>query len=341
MRKIPVAVLGASGAVGQNFIKLLDKHPYFTINELYGNSTTGKTYTQAVHWGLDACLPTSVADMAIKSMDEKPASKIIFSALPAGLEQDHELELAKAGHYVFSNTRTHRMDQHVPLLVPEVNSRHLELVKYQGTEGFIVTNPNCSTIGLVTGIAPLHYKYGISEMSITTMQAISGAGLKGVAALDILGNIIPYIKGEEEKIAAETNKILGTLERDHVENAGIRIKASCYRVNVLNGHTIDAAITLRKQPPLEEVISTFEDYPHEDNCYSAPEKLIYVHEEPNRPQPRKDVNKDRGMAVSIGRIRYEEGRTLRMTILVNNVIRGAAGLSILNAERALKAGYGQ
>jgi len=329
-----VAIIGATGAVGQRFVQLLEHHPWFDVTEVCGNSTVGMRYGD-IPWMQDTPIPSNVADMIIKPIDNNIEAGIIFSAIQAGTNLEDELR--DHDRWIFSNTRDHRMDEDVPLVIPEVNWRHLVKANFQNP-GFIITNPNCSTIGLVLGVYRLHREYGIDEMSVTTLQAISGAGRTGLPAMDIQDNVLPYIGGEEQKLQTEPLKILGEMDGYDVVHAEIDIHASCYRVPVTDGHTLDVRLRLRNQASVPEIKECLRSATSDTNMPSSCDPLIYVFDENDRPQPRRDRNLGNGMATSVGRIR-EEGDYLRMTILSHNTIRGAAGCSILNAEYCLRENY--
>ena len=335
-----VAILGATGAVGQRFLQLLEHHPWFTVKALMGSEhSVGKLYRDATQWMLESELPTCYADMKLVSSHTTalpPDIDIIFSAIPAEAAREIEGAFAKAGYSVFSNTRTYRMEKDIPLMVPEVNPLHLALIKQQsrrGWKGCIITNPNCIVIPLVMALKPLHDAFGVTHVIVSTMQAISGAGYPGVASLDIVDNIIPYIADEEEKIITETQKILGTPKAP----ARIKISPSCHRVAVVDGHTIDARIGLQRPATATEIIEVLRNYTNplaSLNLPSSPASCLTVLEAPNRPQPKLDRMRGNGMTVCVGRIRPDEvlQNGIKMIILGHNTIRGAAGGAILNAE---------
>jgi aspartate-semialdehyde dehydrogenase len=338
--KKKVAIMGATGMVGQRFVSLLENHPFFEVTSLYGSSKSkGKKYGDVVQWVLEKDIPQYAKDMVVKSFEESPEveESIVFSALPSDVADTLEVELAKSGHFVFSNTSSHRYDRFIPILIPEVNPDHIEAVKYQGTKGFIITNANCSTTGLVIPLKALTERFKISNLFVVTMQAISGAGIHGLYALDIHGNILPYIANEEEKIERETKKILGTFDGEF-KDFELEIFARTNRVPVREGHT--EVVFLEVEAYLPEIISALKEFkgvPQELKLPTAPEKPIVVFEDPLRPQPVLDVNKGNGMSVSVGRIKLK-GSTLTFTVLSHNTIRGAAGGSVLNAELAYVKG---
>lgn len=330
---INVGVLGATGAVGQRFVQLLANHPWFTLTTLTASDrSAGKSYGSVVNWRLDSPFPESISDLIIAptTVDAVKNCDIVFSALPAEIAATLESDIANAGVAVFSNASSHRMEDDVPLLIAEVNPEHAGLIDIQKRnhhrDGFIVTNPNCSTIMLATALAPL-MKYSFTNINVATLQAISGAGFEGVPAFGIYDNVIPYIGSEEEKMAREANKILGTFEGGKVTGAPFSVSASCNRVPVIDGHTLNIWIDVPATPA--EVIDAFRTWhPPFSGLPTQPEKTIQYLDEDNRPQPRLDRNRGNGMTVSVGRVR--EG--IRFVAMGHNTIRGAAGASVLNAE---------
>ena len=341
MEKIKVGILGATGMVGQRFIQLLEDHPWFGISELAASERSAeKPYAEAVsgRWKLETPIPSKTASMMVKECKPGLDCKIVFSALDASIAGHIEEEFAKAGYVVSSNSRNHRMDEDVPLLIPEVNADHTAIIeqqkkKYNG-KGYIVTNPNCSTIGLVLALAPIHQKYGIKKIIVTTMQALSGAGFPGVASLDILDNVIPFIGGEESKMESESLKLLGTLKGGKFVYADIKISASCNRVSVKDGHLESVSIEMEKKPSIDELILTLKEFNplKELNLPFSPPQPIIVKEEENRPQPKYDRDLGKGMASIVGRIRECPVLDYKFLILSHNTIRGAAGAAILNSE---------
>lgn len=335
--KIPVAILGATGSVGQKFIELLSNHPWFEIAELAASDkSAGKKYKNAVDWFLDSPLPEKVADILVQNCEPELNSKVIFSGLDSSVAGEVETNFAKAGHIVISNSKNHRMDKDVPLLIPEVNPDHLELIKYQTFgSGCIVTNPNCSVIGLALALKPLADNFGIETVNVVTMQAISGAGHPRTVNLDIEDNVIPLIKGEEQKVEIEPLKILGSVNRNHVTFSDFKISAQCNRVNVSDGHTECVQIKLKKKAGKDEIINLWEKFsslPQKLNLPLAPSKPIHYFVEENFPQPKHHRGIDKGMAVSIGRLREDPIFNYRFVLLSHNTIRGAAGGAILCAE---------
>lgn len=341
MEKIKVGIFGATGMVGQRFIQLLEDHPWFEISELAASERSAeKPYAEAVsgRWKLETPIPSKIASMMVKECKPGLDCKIVFSALDAGIAGHIEEEFAKAGYVVSSNSRNHRMDEDVPLLIPEVNAEHTAIIEHQrgkyNGKGYIVTNPNCSTIGLVLALAPLHKKYGIKKLVVTTLQALSGAGFPGVPSLDILDNVIPFIGGEEGKMESESLKLLGTLKGGKFVYADIKISASCNRVSVKDGHLECVSIEMEKKPSIDELIRTLKEFNplKELNLPFSPPQPIIVKEEDNRPQPKYDRDLGKGMASIVGRIRECSVLDYKFLILSHNTIRGAAGAAILNAE---------
>jgi len=341
-----VAVLGATGAVGQAFIRLLVDHPWFELTELAASErSAGKPYGDAVHW-LGGELPAHVARMTVRACEPAAVrAELVFSALDSGAAGPVEQAFAQAGRWVVSNAKNHRMDADVPLVIAEVNPDHLALLDGQrstrGWSGGIVTNGNCSTIALVSAIAPLHRRFGIRRAVVATMQAISGAGYPGVPSLDALGNVIPYIKDEEEKVEEETRKFLGTLSNGAVTPASCVVGAHCNRVPVENGHTICVSLELEQRATPEEARTALRDWRGAEAARglpSTPERPVVLRDEPDRPQPRRDVDTGRGMSTVVGRVRDDPVLGLRLVAMAHNVIRGAAGAAVQNAELLLATG---
>ncbi|MCX6687450.1 MAG: aspartate-semialdehyde dehydrogenase [Methanoregula sp.] len=336
---INVGVLGATGAVGQRFVELLADHPWFSLTTLTASDrSAGKLYEEVVNWRLDTPFPQKIAGLKVRPTSPKSMKDVdlVFSALPAEIATDVELEFADAGIAVCSNASSHRMEQDIPLVVPEVNPDHLGLIDVQrdkGRDGFIVTNPNCSTIVMVMALAPLR-PFTFTDVRVATMQAISGAGFAGVAAMAIYDNVIPYIGMEEEKMETESLKIMGTLQGKKVVNAPFRVSASCHRVPVIDGHTMAVWVDIKN--PVEELKKAYRNYkPPIKGLPTLPEKSVLLMEENDRPQPRLDRMRGRGMTVSVGRLR--EG--IRFVAMGHNTIRGAAGASVLNAELITRKKY--
>jgi aspartate-semialdehyde dehydrogenase len=336
---IEVGVLGATGMVGQQFIALLAKHPWFKVTWLGASERSqGKAYRDAAAWRLPAAAPDDVLTRVVEQAAPGNAPKLVFSGLDSGVATEIEGAFASAGHFVISNSRNYRMDAVVPLMIPEVNADHLKLLDAQqaarGWKGRIVTNPNCSTIALSLALAPLR-QFGLRSVMVTTLQAISGAGYPGVPSWDILGNVIPFIDGEEGKIESETQKILGSLSGGAVVPHPVVVSASTTRVPVHNGHTVSTAVKLDQKVTADAVIDAFNSFrgrPQELKLPSAPPQPIVYLTERNRPQPALDANRDGGMAVTVGRLRPCSILDYKFFALGHNTIRGAAGAAILNAE---------
>jgi aspartate-semialdehyde dehydrogenase len=337
--RIPVGVLGATGMVGQEFVSFLRDHPWFELTFLAASDrSAGKPYNEAATWRLGGETPAYVRDIVVSDSVPKGAPKLVFSAMDASVATEIEQAFAKAGHVIVSNSRNHRMDADVPLLVPEANAGHLELLRTQrrvrGWEGAIVTNPNCSTIVLVMALAPLK-QFGIKKVIVTTMQAVSGAGYPGVASLDILGNVVPFIGGEEPKMESETQKILGDFDGGKIVALDARVSASCNRVAVIDGHTICVSVEFDKKPSEQEMIAALNDFrgvPQLKKLPSAPAQPVVYMEQADRPQPRRDVERENGMAVFVGRLRKCPVLDYKFVALGHNTVRGAAGAAVLNAE---------
>jgi len=339
MTRIEVGILGATGMVGQQFIALLANHPWFKVTWLGASQRSeGKPYREATAWRLAAALPDDVSTLMVDAATPGRAPRLVFSGLDSSVAGDIEAAFAQAGHTIVSNSRNYRMEADVPLLIPEINADHLALLKDQsarGWKGRIVTNPNCAVVVHAMALAPLR-QFGLKTTTITTLQAISGAGYPGVASWDILGNIIPYIGGgEEEKVETETKKILGCLSGNRVEPHPIVISAQTTRVGVQNGHTGSISVGFEHTPDANAILDawrTFKGRPQELDLPSAPPNPIVYLTEQNRPQPALDANRDRGMTVSIGRLRPCPVLDYKFIALGHNTIRGAAGAAILNAE---------
>ncbi len=347
MEKIPVGILGATGMVGQQFVRLLSDHPWFEITALAASERSeGKTYAEATTWIVPGEMPEAVREMPVMKCEPDLPCKIVFSALPAEEAGPLEDEFAAAGYVVSSNARSHRYDPDVPLLIPEVNPGHLALIEIQrrrrAWEGFIVTCANCSTAQLVLALEPLRRAFGIRAISVVTLQALSGAGYPGVPALSILDNVIPYIPGEEEKLEREPLKIWGELTREGIAKAGVTISAQCHRVATRDGHLEAVSVALERKATREEIIAALEGFralPQELGLPSAPDRPIVVRRELDRPQPRLDREAGGGMSVVVGRVRECPLLDYKMEILGHNTVRGAAGGAILNAELLVSQGY--
>ncbi len=338
--KIAVGVLGATGAVGQKFIKLLEDHPWFEVTEVAASErSAGKSYQDAVAWKQTTPIPEGVRRLEVRPCAPGLKCRIVFSGLDAAVAGPVEESFAQAGYVVLSNSRNHRLDEDVPLVIPEVNPDHMGLLPIQrqnrNARGCIVTNSNCSTMFLAMALAPLHKAVGVEKVVVTTMQAISGAGYPGVASLDILGNVIPHIGGEEEKMEIETRKILGRFNGRSVDLADFAVSAQCNRVPVEDGHTESVSVKLARPVAAADIVTLLRDFsgpPQSLKLPSAPERPIIVMDENDRPQPRFDVNRAHGMATLVGRVRSCPVLDFKFTVLGHNTIRGAAGASILNAE---------
>jgi aspartate-semialdehyde dehydrogenase len=337
--RIPVAVLGATGSVGQRFIQLLEHHPWFRVAEVVASDrSAGKRYREAGDWRLSTQVPATAADLVVRDYDDELLSPVVFSALPGEVAGEIEQRMARQGRAVLSNTSTHRMDPDVPLLIPEVNAEHVAAIALQRRNrdwsGFIATNPNCSAIHLVLALKPLHQTFGLEAVAVTTMQAVSGAGYPGVPSLDMIDNVVPFIGSEEEKMEEETKKLLGGFD-GAFRPLDIVMSAQCNRVPVRDGHTECVSVRLKEPAPPEELIAAFESFrgkPQELRLPSAPAHPIVVRREPNRPQPVLDRDAEQGMASIVGRVRPCPLLGSKFVVLGHNTIRGAAGASILNAE---------
>jgi aspartate-semialdehyde dehydrogenase len=345
--KLPVGILGATGIVGQRFIQMLEQHPWFEVSWLAASDRSeGRTYAEAARWRLKTAIPARIANMTVSPAKPEGAPKIIFAALDAAIARELEPQFAAAGCAVVSNSSALRMQPDVPLVIPEVNGDHIRLIDKQSwrrqSGGFVVTNPNCSAIGLVLALAPLHRAFTLETVTAVTMQAVSGAGYPGVASLDILGNVIPYIAKEEEKMEEETQKLLGTLNGSHVDPAPFAMSAQCNRVAVEDGHTESVAVRLKKKAAPEEIIAAWNDFRAEAQklCLpSAPEQPVVYMTAPDRPQPRFDCDLGAGMTTAVGRLRKCNVLDWKFTVLSHNTIRGAAGAALLNAELLKAKGY--
>jgi aspartate-semialdehyde dehydrogenase len=347
MQKLDVAILGATGAVGQRFIQLLENHPWFHVAEVIGSSRSARQpYGEITNWVLDGAPPASVSSLTVKALEDDFESPLIFSALPTEAAKTREFELAAAGHVVCTNASANRMVEDVPLLLPEVNADHITLVDIQRaqrgwTTGALVANSNCTAMPVVMALAPLR-KYGIKKIHIVSAQAVSGAGYPGVASLDILDNMIPYVSGDEQKLETETLRMLGGVNRQQIDWLDAKIGASCNRVPVVDGHLVNVSIALEGNPSPDEIITAWQSFRGSDpvpQLPSAPERPIEYLPQIDRPQSRRDRNAGRGMATSIGRLRECPILDYKFVALSHNTIRGAAGCSILNAELLAVQGY--
>lgn len=348
MEPIPVAILGATGVVGQRFVQLLDGHPWFRVTTLCASDrSVGKTYREGCRWLLDTPMPAWASTMILQPTTAEAVNEpIAFSALPAEVALEVEPQLAQKGCVVCSNASAHRMEEDVPLLLPEVNAEHVELIHWQrgrrGWRGAIVTNPNCTSTGMTVVLKALDRVFGVKRAIAVSMQALSGAGYPGVASLEIVDNVIPFIRGEEEKVAWEPRKMLGTLQNGQVVLHPIVISAQTNRVAVLDGHMVCLTVECESRPTVEETVHVLETYTVPEfiaDLPSTPRPPILVRREEDRPQPRLDRMSGRGMSTVVGRIRADEVLDLKMVILSHNTIRGAAGASIYNAELIVRAGW--
>ncbi|MCD6554494.1 MAG: aspartate-semialdehyde dehydrogenase [Anaerolineae bacterium] len=345
--KVPVAVLGATGAVGQRFVQLLTDHPWFEIVALAASErSAGRPYADACNWVIPGDPPPFASEMMVSSLEPTLPARLVFSALPASVAREVEPLFAQAGYAVCSNASAFRYEPDVPLVIPEVNADHLALIERQraerGWSGLIVTSPNCTTTGIAMPLKPLDVAFGLRQVFATSMQAVSGGGYPGVASLDILGNVLPYIGGEEEKIERETRLLLGHVADGRRVEAEVVVSAQANRVPVLDGHTICLSVGFEKRPTVEEAIAALADFCGPDavrELPSAPEHPILVRREPDRPQPRRDRDAEGGMAVTVGRVRECPLLDLRLVSVSHNTLRGAASGSILNAELLVAKGY--
>jgi len=345
--KIPVAILGATGAVGQRFVQLLADHPWFKIVALAASErSAGRRYADVCRWVIAGDPPPPVGEMIVNSLEPTLPAQVVFSALPASVARRVEPLFAQAGYTVCSNASAFRYEPDVPLIIPEINADHVALIEQQraqrGWSGLIVTSPNCTTTGIAMPLKPLDDAFGLRKVFAATMQAISGAGHPGVASLDILDNVVPYIGGEEEKIERETRLLLGQITDNQRHEANVVVSAQANRVPVLDGHTICLSLGFERPPSAEEAMAALEDFQGPDTVRrlpSAPERPILLRSEPDRPQPRRDRDAAEGMAVTVGRVRDCPLLDLRMLSVVHNTLRGAASGSIFNAELLVAEGY--
>lgn len=345
-RKYRVGILGATGMVGQRFIELLVGHPQFEVTAVAASDRSqGKTFGEACTWRLSGDMPAPVRSLPVQPPAPPLDCDLVFSSLPGEIARETEGGFAAAGYPVISNSSAFRMDEDVPLLIPEVNHEHIGLLKQQRNKyskgGFIVTNPNCSTIMIALALAPLHAAFGVESCVATTLQALSGAGYPGVASLDIIDNVLPFIGGEEEKIETETVKILGRFNESKIDPAPMAVSAQCNRVNVADGHMAAVRVKFARKPSLNDLrdaLTSFRSLPQELGLYSAPATPIVIRDEENRPQPRLDRDAGKGMTITAGRIKPDSVLDYRFVALSHNTIRGAAGAAILNAELLVALG---
>ncbi len=347
MKTLEVGILGATGMVGQRLVSLLENHPWFELTWLAASErSAGKKYSEACNWRLREPLPERVRGLPVEECKPGRAPQLLFSSLDSSVAGDVEKDFALAGHAVVSNSSNYRMDPDVPLLIPEVNPDHLALVRVQRKErgwgGMIVTNPNCTAVGLVMSLAPLEKKFGLEKVMMTSLQAVSGAGYPGVPTLDILGNVIPFISGEEEKVEREAHKLLGRMTDGRVQPAEFALSAQCNRVLVEDGHTESISVSLKSKATVEDLLEAWRNFralPQERRLPSAPERPIVVRSERDRPQPKFDAQTEGGMATVIGRVRPCPVLHFKYIALSHNTIRGAAGAALLNAELMKSEGY--
>lgn len=329
--------MGATGTVGQRFIQLLDGHPQFEITALAASDrSAGKRFAEACAWKLPGTIPQYVRDIMVQPIEPPLDCEIVFSSLPSSVARETEEAFARAGYPVISNSSCYRMDEDVPLLIPEINHEHLGLIETQRQKrgfgkGFIVTNPNCAVASFAPPLAALHRAFGVESAIITTMQAVSGAGYPGVSSLDIADNVMPYIAGEEPKVEIESQKILGKFIDGAIVKADFAVSAQCFRVNVIDGHTASVRVNLKKNSTLEDVVGAMRTFPNL-KLHSSPAAFIEVTDEPTRPQPRLDRDNGHGMTITVGRIFPDNVFDYRFVTLSHNTVRGAAGSAILNAE---------
>src|SRR5882724_11336955 len=347
-RKWRAGVLGATGMVGQRLVKLLADHPWVELSGVAASErSSGKTYGDATRWHLEGPIPEAARKLVVRDLDPNLECDFVFSALDSSVAGKAEEDFARAGYPVVSNSKNHRMDADVPLLIPEVNASHVDSIRVQQKNrgydtGFMVTNPNCSTAGLVLVLKPLADAFGLEKIFVVTLQAVSGAGYPGVPSLDILGNVVPFISGEEEKMEAEPQKLLGRWDGSRFVEAGVGISAHCNRVPVVDGHLECVSLGLKKIASLGEVREALRNFQVDAELASLPTALknpIIVLDEENRPQSRRDVNAGNGMAAVVGRVRECPLLDVKLTLLSHNLVRGAAGAALLNAELLAARGY--
>jgi aspartate-semialdehyde dehydrogenase len=347
--RYPVGILGATGMVGQRYIQLLENHPWFEVSWLAASDrSSGKPYGEAAKWRLDTPLPERIAKMSVSPAEPEGAPTIVFASVDAAIAREMEPKFAAAGYAVISNSSAFRMTPNVPLVLPEVNADHLQMIEEQPwrkeSGGFIVTNSNCSAMGLVLALKPIEERFGIEQIFVTTMQAVSGAGYPGVASMDILDNVVPFIASEEEKMETETLKLLGKLEGHAVTPLAAKMTAHCNRVPVVDGHTECVSIKLGNKlgraAKREEILAAWAEFKPlaGRGLPSAPEQPIEWVEQNDRPQPRLDRNSGKGMTVTVGRLRPCNVLDWKFVLLSHNTVRGAAGATILNAEMLASLG---
>ncbi len=343
-RKYKVGILGATGTVGQRFAQLLENHPQFEITALAASDrSAGKRFAEACAWKLPGSIPEGIRDIVVTPIEPPLECDIVFSSLPSSVARETEEAFARAGYPVISNSSSYRMDEDVPLIIPEINHDHVRLIERQRenrgfAKGFIVTNPNCAVISFAPPLAALHQRFGVESVIVTTMQAISGAGYPGVASMDIVDNVFPYIAGEEPKVETEAQKILGSFTDGKIVKADFAVSAQCFRVNVVDGHMVSVRVNLEQTSTLEDVVDAMKSFPSLD-LHSSPATFIDVTDEPSRPQPRLDRDKGNGMTITVGRVFPDNICDYRFVALSHNTIRGAAGCAVLNAELLILKGF--
>ena len=347
-RKWRAGVLGATGMVGQRIVKLLADHPWFELTAVAASErSSGKTYAEAARWHLEGAVPEAARGLVVKDLEPTLDCDFVFSALDSSVAGPAEEQFARAGYPVVSNSKNHRMDSDVPLLIPEVNASHVNCIPMQQKNrkydtGFIATNPNCSTAGLVLVLKPLADVFGLERLFVVTLQAVSGAGYPGVPSTDALGNVIPFISGEEEKMETEPQKLLGKWDGNRFIDAGLGISAHCNRVPVIDGHTECVSVRLKKTATIPEVREALRNFEVSEELASLPTAVkhpVVVLDEDDRPQPRKDANAGHGMAAVVGRVRECPLLDVKLTLLSHNLVRGAAGAALLNAELLASRGF--
>ena len=343
-RRYKVGILGATGTVGQRFVKLLKNHPQFEITALAASDrSTGKLYSEACAWKLAGAMPDYVKQITVQPIAPPLDCDIVFSSLPSNVARETEEAFARAGYPVISNSSSYRMDEDVPLLIAEINHKHLGLIGIQQRKrgfdkGFIITNPNCAVASFAPPLAALNRRFGVESVFVTTLQAISGAGYPGVSSFDIIDNVMPYIAGEEPKVETEAQKILGKFNGETIEKADFIVSAQCFRVNVLDGHTASVRVKLKQTSTLEDITEAMQSFPSLA-LHSSPTKFIDVCDEPSRPQPRLDRESGNGMTITVGRLFPDNIFDYRFVALSHNTVRGAAGSAVLNAELLIDKGY--
>ncbi len=337
MEKYRVGILGATGTVGQRFCQLLENHPQFEITALAASErSAGKNYRDACAWKLPTPMPENVKEIEVKAIEPNLDCDLVFSSLPGAVARETEQEFARVGYPVISNSSALRMEEDIPLLIPEINADHRSLIEVQQQtrgvdQGVIITNPNCAVVSFAPPLAAIDRKFGVESVIVTTLQAVSGAGFPGVASLDIVDNVLPYIAGEEPKAETEAQKILGKMKGESIEKADFVVSAQCFRVNVIDGHTASIRVNLKQKAQLEEIAEAMTSFPSL-NLYSSPKQFIYVSDEPTHPQPRLDRDRDKGMSITVGRLFPDNIFDYRFVSLSHNTLRGAAGAAVLNAE---------